>query len=348
MNDRIEMFRPLSAAADTQIIFTDDAFKFLKNDSCILIIDKNVLVNYPELRKFKYIEIEAIEENKSLSRVESIIARLLEFEAGRDAEIVGIGGGITCDLAGFVSAIYKRGTALTLIPTTILAQADAGLGGKNGVNFGGIKNIIGTIRQPARIIISRRVRRTLSQDITRAGLVEIIKTAAIADKELFEKLENTSAADLSDPLSEAVQTAVEAASKDKLRIVRLDSDEHNLRRNLNFGHTIGHPIEAELHIPHGFAVGAGMIAAQKIAEAEFSAPQEIRERLYALLKKIEIPEIRFPKAEEILKFLIEDKKRIENDICFVFVREIGKAETRKIKTDKLYEKYKTLCEYKIK
>ena len=329
----------------TQVVYTDNAFDFLPKGDFVLIVDKNVLRLNPLLRKYRYIEVEATEAGKTLRTADEIFASLLKFEAGRQTEIVGIGGGIICDIAGFVSATYKRGTPLILMPTTLLAQADAGLGGKNGVNFRDVKNIVGTIRQPSQIIIGRYVRQTLDCEQMRNGLVEIVKTACVCDAGLFSLLENAGESELLNPLSDLVQNAVERASQDKLLIVKDDPFETGKRRILNFGHTFGHAIEAYLHIPHGFAVAVGMRVATKIAESEYSLPKETCLRINSLLTKIGIDEIDFPPAEKIAKFLIEDKKREDNFIRFIVANEIGKAEIKKIKLKELYEKYADMCKY---
>ena len=348
MTDRKSLFSPISNKNSTEIIYTDDPFKHISAENSVIIVDSNILRLFPETGQFRYIGIDASEKNKTIETVSMIFQRLIEFEAGRSTELIGIGGGITCDIAGFAAAAFKRGMPLELVPTTVLAQADAALGGKNGVNFLGIKNMIGTIRQPSRIIIGRNVRRTLTPELVRDGMVEIIKTAAVCDLPLFEFLEKADARKLSDPVGDVVQQAVENVSCDKLDIVGRDPFEKGERRILNFGHTFGHAFEALLGISHGSAVGLGMKAAVKMSETLFGTTKEISERINSLLQKIGLPERTFPAAESIKKYLIEDKKREDEFIRFVSVGEIGKASTNDVEIGKLYEKYEDMCCNKIK
>ena len=189
--------------------------------------------------------------------------------------MVGIGGGIVCDVAGFAASTYMRGIRFGFVPSTLLAQADAAIGGKNGVNVGGIKNIAGVFKQPEFVLVAFELLKTLPRSERLCGLAEIVKHAVIASGDLFAFLERETDALLAlDPA--ALHRALAESIRIKSAIVSADAKEGGERRKLNFGHTLGHAIEKEIGIPHGEAVSIGMVAAARISAARGMISRRMR------------------------------------------------------------------------
>lgn len=220
----------------------------------VAIVDSNVLrLHGPRLGDIEIIEAAPGEGNKTLGAIERVYRSLLELEADRSAFVVGIGGGIACDIAGFAASTYMRGLRFGFVPTTLLAMVDASVGGKNGVNFMGYKNIIGTIRQPEFCLCDFELLETLPESEMRNGLAEAVKSAAIGDAGFFSYLEGGWKDALSRKGS-AVERVVHDSLRVKIGIVEADETEKGERMKLNFGHTIGHAVEKAAGIPHGEAI----------------------------------------------------------------------------------------------
>jgi 3-dehydroquinate synthase len=244
----------------------------------------------------------------------------------RSTWIVGIGGGIVCDIAGFVAATTLRGLPLALAPTTLLAQADAAVGGKNGVNVRGYKNMAGTIRQPRFVLSDLAVLQTLPPAELRCGFAEIIKAAAVADAGLFEFLErHADALGRFDP--GLMAQAVAGAVRIKTAVVGGDEDDRGERKILNFGHTLGHALEKVERVPHGFAVAAGMSLAADISVRRGLLSETEAQRLNRLLLSFGLPTRirRRMKLKKILEAITVDKKRDGESIAVILLRGIGRA-----------------------
>ena len=197
------------------------------------------------------------EESKKLKVVEYLAEKLLAAGIDRTGFILAVGGGVVCDLAGFLASVYMRGIRCGYVSSSLLSQVDASTGGKNGVNLGGTKNILGIIRQPEFVICDTAMLLTLSDEEYLSGLAEMIKTAVIGDKELFELLEKNYGG-IMDREYDLLTLLVAKSVRFKASVVTEDEMETGLRRILNFGHTFGHAIEMQTRIKHGFAVAAGM------------------------------------------------------------------------------------------
>lgn len=317
------------------IVLTDDFRKELSRDS-ILIIDKKVydLHNLKSIDNDKVILFEASEENKTLSAYAEIVEKLLDIEADRSSEIVAIGGGITCDLVAFVASTFLRGVKLTLVPTTLLAMCDAAIGGKNGLNFQGAKNIIGNIRQPNRILVDTCFLSTLPEEVLSGGFAEVIKISATCDATLFELLESETFAFPNVDLI-AMREVIRRAIYLKLQIVAEDEFEAGKRRILNFGHTLAHAIEAVYGLSHGRAVALGMQFAVRLSKHQSIAQNStiadnIIHRIDSIISKFKLNTAITPEADKILPYMLKDKKRESNNIHFITLTEIGKAEIRLI------------------
>jgi 3-dehydroquinate synthase len=275
------------------------------------------------------ITIETGEKIKSLDTVHRIYKQLLAFEADRSSFIVGIGGGIVCDIAGFAASTYMRGLRFGFVSTTLLSQVDASVGGKNGVNFGGYKNIVGVFNQPEFVICDLNLLKKLPPKEILSGFAEIIKHAAIADKELFVYLEENhdraTALDL-----EVIEKLVYDSVIIKSSIVNRDEKEKGERRKLNFGHTFGHAIEKVTQIRHGEAVSIGMVMASELGVKRQRLSTEDATRIKELLKKFGLPvRLQFD-GKKVLEAIRRDKKREGDCIFFVLLREIGNAYVEEI------------------
>jgi len=301
----------------------------------IIITDVNVGKLYPlDSMTADVITIGTGEEIKTLETVQDIYAQLLSSAADRTAFIVGIGGGIVCDIAGFVASTFLRGVRFGFVATTLLAQVDAGIGGKNGVNFKGYKNMVGLFHQPEFVICDPELLKTLPHKEISCGLAEIVKHAAIADLDLFTYLERH-AEDLLTLESRAIKKAVSASVRIKASIIRRDETEKGERRLLNFGHTFGHAIEMATGVPHGEAVAMGMAIASNLSVKRGLLTAEENRRLRVLLNDLGLPTRFGSENESIFEAIGKDKKRAGKHIHFVLLNGIGKAVVDQMTVQKL-------------
>jgi 3-dehydroquinate synthase len=280
-------------------------------------------------RPFEKIFLPGGEANKRLAPLETAAERMILGGGDRQSIVVGFGGGIVTDMAGFLAAIFMRGIPVIQIPTTLLAQVDAAVGGKTGVNLAGGKNLIGSFHQPLAVIIDPLVVETLPEREYRAGLYEVVKHGIIASEPLFrlmvDRREDVLARDAG-----AVKTMVAESVRIKAEVVSADERENGLRRILNFGHTFGHALEAETKYErflHGEAVAWGMKAATHLAALEgmLDGPSEI---LNAVEAYGPIPTLTGVSLDAIQSRLLSDKKTVHGRVHFVLPTEIGKVEVR--------------------
>lgn len=260
------------------------------------------------------------EEAKCLSEIERLSREFLKDNVTRKSTLIVIGGGALCDLGAFLGAIYLRGIRTVLVPTTLLAQVDASIGGKSGVNLGDVKNILGLIREPERIIIDINFLKTLPKREYLSGLAEVTKHGLIRDKKFVSWLLTKE-----DNLEYLVKRAIEI----KEEIVKLDPTEKNERRLLNLGHTLGHAIELKTDLTHGEAVSIGIYQEALIAQTLglSNIASEIKEILTSLSLPTELPKVTLD--------ISGDKKREGDFIYFPFLKEIGRGEVAKIKYSEL-------------
>jgi 3-dehydroquinate synthase len=268
------------------------------------------------------------EPAKRLATVEALAEKLSRLGADRRAVIVTLGGGVVGDVGGLLASLYMRGVALVQIPTTVLAQVDASIGGKTGVNLVAGKNLVGTFYHPRVVLIDPAVLKTLPDREFRAGLYEALKCGVIGDVELFLRFEQNRAKILKrDPVE--LEWLIAQSVKLKAEVVSADEFEGGLRRVLNFGHTIGHALEAETgysRLLHGEAVAWGMIAATKIAMSVGRTDSVTAGRISdAVLSLGRLPELSVS-PKKILARLKSDKKTLDGVVHFVLPREIGKVE----------------------
>lgn len=302
----------------------------------IVITDHNVLDLYGGvIGRYEHMVIPTGEENKTFATVEAIHRRLIELGADRKTYIVGMGGGIVTDVAGFAASTYLRGVEFGFVATSLLAQVDASVGGKNGVNVGGYKNMAGLFNQPDFVLCDTGVLRTLPPREFSAGLAEMIKAGIIADPALFEIFENHSPEDLlADP--ELLTRAIVAAIEVKVRVVEADEREKGERRKLNLGHTVAHAIEKlTREYNHGEAVGVGLAAIAGLSVKLGLLDPAQRDSIVRAVGKACLPiRVDIP-ASEIAGALTRDKKVEEGGLWLVAVRGIGDVVIRRTAFDEL-------------
>lgn len=263
------------------------------------------------------------ESSKSLSTLEAVLTAMADAELGRSDCVVAVGGGVVGDLAGFAASVYMRGIDFYNVPTTLLSQVDSSIGGKTAVNLGGIKNIVGAFKQPKGVIVDTDTLRTLPERHLMSGLCEAIKMAATSDAELFGKIESLDKADIYNSIEEIIVGALRI----KKHVVENDECEKGLRRILNFGHTLGHGIEADAglgRLYHGECVAIGMIP------VSFG---EAHERLLKVLKKVGLPTEYHGNIESALGYVIHDKKCSGGVISVIVSEKIGTYEIKSMSVD---------------
>ncbi len=269
---------------------------------------------------------QAGEASKNMDTVVKLARAMVRAGFDRKCALIALGGGVTGDVAGFLASIYLRGIPYVQIPTTLLAQVDSSVGGKTGVDLPEGKNLLGTFYQPWRVYIDYGVLATLPFEHLKNGLAEVVKYGCIASPELFQFLEENASALLNYDAS-ALEHIIFESCRIKADIVSRDEKEGGLRRILNFGHTLGHAIEAAANyeILHGFCVSIGMVAAARLSEELGLAQRDLSTPLEALLRKLGLP-VRIPKELDPAKIeahLRADKKVWRGKLVFVLLKEIG-------------------------
>jgi 3-dehydroquinate synthase len=307
---------------------------------CAVITDNNVARLYEKaaLRSLRQAGFEPVrisfpagEKAKSLRNVERCYAALATERLERKSAIIALGGGVVGDLAGFVAATYLRGLPFVQVPTTLLAQVDSSVGGKVGVNLRAGKNLVGAFHQPRLVLCDLDTLATLPEREYRAGLAEVIKYGIIADRAFFQRLESSMPALLrrTPPLLSAV---IARCCQIKADVVDQDETESGLRAILNFGHTVGHALEAVSRYGkylHGEAIAIGQAAAAQLSAKAAGLPPEEAERIIKVLASAGLPvsvNLNRRQRSEVMKAMQLDKKVSGGEIKFVLARQLGKAE----------------------
>lgn len=269
------------------------------------------------------------ERAKTLQTVNRLFEGLIEQGADRSATIVAVGGGVVGDVAGFAAATFLRGVRLAHVPTTLLAQVDSAIGGKVGVNHALGKNLIGAFHQPLVVVADPALLETLPRREFRAGLYEVVKYGVIASRDLFERVDRDLAA-IFDRRLDALIPVIAESCRIKAEVVAADERESGLRRTLNFGHTVGHAIEAVSgyrRYRHGEAVAYGMLAAAHVAAARGMLPAEDAAALAGLVAKLgPLPPVGDLRAAEIGAAIRRDKKVIAGRLHMVLPSRLGATE----------------------
>ncbi|HEY7389135.1 MAG TPA: 3-dehydroquinate synthase [Bryobacteraceae bacterium] len=285
---------------------------------------ENALAGVPYTR----LDLPGGEENKRLGPLEAAAEQMVACGGDRSSLIVAFGGGIVNDMAGFLAAMFMRGIPVIQVPTTLLAQVDAAVGGKTGVNLNAGKNLLGAFHQPLAVLIDPAALDTLPEREYRAGIYEIIKCGVIRDRALFDFLVEERGAVLA-RAPEAVERMIADSVRVKAEVVSADEREGDLRRILNFGHTFGHALEAETgytRFLHGEAVAFGMRAAVYLAQSTgYLSAEDSVDILAALDAYGPIPSLGGISAENLLARLVHDKKTVQGAVHFVLPVRIGEV-----------------------
>jgi len=275
-----------------------------------------------------FLEMPDGERYKTLTTVESLARKMVAKSADRKAVVLALGGGVVGDVSGFLASIYMRGVDVIQIPTTLLAQVDASVGGKTGVDLPEGKNLIGTFHHPKAVLIDPGVLATLPDREFRAGLYEVLKCGLIRRREIFDFMEQNREKVLArDP--EALEWLITQAVEVKAEVVAADEREGDLRRILNFGHTIGHALETETRYKqflHGEAVAWGMVAASMLAVAmQKTSPENAQRIIASVLAYASLPKVE-TRGKRIVKRLGSDKKTVDGAVHFILPTELGSVE----------------------
>ena len=299
----------------------------------MIISDDNIPMSLKEkiLSQFEnaiLVEVSEGEVSKSFDTYQMLMTKLLELGFSRKDTIVALGGGVIGDLSGFVASTYKRGCHFISIPTTTLSQIDSSIGGKVAINHNGIKNCIGNFYHPEVVFVDVNTLKTLSKRHFYNGLVEALKAGCIQDPVIFNLFkEHVDELDVESPYLEEIITRSLLMKK---RVVEEDEKEQNIRKILNFGHTIGHAIESYYHLHdyyHGECVANGMIFIEE--------NEEIKKDLISILNKMNIPFVKELDEDALIEFMKNDKKASGNKIDIVLVDTLGEAYLKKVSIDEL-------------
>ena len=316
--------------------------KYLPEKNVVIVTDENVHKIYgKDFPDFPVIKIDPGEESKSLEVIESLARSFLDLGIDRSGFVLAIGGGVVCDVSGFLATIFMRGVRFGFVSSTLLSQVDASVGGKNAVNLGYVKNTLGTFRQPEFVICDPSMLQTLPEEEYLSGLAELIKNGLIMDETLVSEVEHNNRGILSrdaDVLTSLIARSVEL----KASVVREDEKESGRRMILNFGHTFGHVIEVLANQKHGFGVASGMVIAADISVKERLLQMNDRDRIIDLLDKYRLIREHPVTTGQFEELIIRDKKKSGAVINFILLESIGKAIIRKYAPEKLLSLYKSI------
>lgn len=299
----------------------------------ILITDENVYGHHEKRFKgWNTIVLKPGEEHKVQNTVDAVIEELIGMEADRKTTLVGIGGGVVTDITGYVASVYMRGIPFGFVPTSILAMVDASIGGKNGIDVGVYKNMVGVIRQPKFLLYDLAFLNTLPQSEWENGFAEIIKHACIKDAAMFRELESNSFKKYQGRKKE-VCDLIQRNAGIKSKVVQADEFERGERRLLNFGHTLGHALENQYELSHGQAISIGMTYACHISE-ELAGFKDM-ERVVKVLDRYNLPTYASFDKQKVFDVLRMDKKREKKEMNYILLEKIGKGAVKSIAMDQL-------------
>ena len=307
--------------------YFDASFDALKNivpmASSVIITDENVFETHK--KKFKgwaTIVLKPGEQYKVQQTVDVVIDSLIELGADRQTTLIGVGGGVITDITGYVASIYMRGIAVGFVPTSLLAMVDASIGGKNGIDVGVYKNMVGIIRQPNFLLFDTSFLKSLPLSEWQNGFAEIIKHGAIKDAALIKQLQSHTLAAYKKDLSLTAKL-VERNVMIKTNVVLADEFEKADRKLLNFGHTLGHALENTYELSHGQAISIGMTYAAVISEQLLNFKN--RHALVSLLEKYGLPTYASFNTTKAISILQKDKKKTKDAVHYILLEKLGKA-----------------------
>lgn len=323
----------------TTAFYFDASFAQLKKlapqKTTVLLTDEYVFAAHKKLFKgWNTVVLKAGEEYKVQATLDSVFEQLIALKADRTWTLVGVGGGVVTDVTGYAASVYLRGVKFGFVPTTILAMVDAAIGGKNGIDVGLYKNMIGTINQPQFLLYDVSLLKTLPLSEWRNGFAEVIKHAAILDAAMFRELEKRNLSFFQRNKA-ALQKLVQRNAVLKAGVVKEDEFESGRRRLLNFGHTLGHAVEKQYGLMHGEAVAVGMAFAARLSEQllDFKSADKV----VSLVDHFGLPVTAGYHKQKVFDVLISDKKREGEMMNFILLEKIGRAVVKKIPLPEIYK-----------
>jgi 3-dehydroquinate synthase len=324
------------------LFYFDAAFnlleKIVSKEKAIIITDENLFQAYKrKLKGFNTIVLKPGEQFKVQQTVDVIIDQLILLGADRQTTLIGFGGGVITDITGYAAGIYMRGIEVGYIPTSLLAMVDAAIGGKNGIDVGVYKNMVGLIRQPSFLIYDYSLLKTLPFAEWKNGFAEIIKHACIKDPKMFIELEQNSISKYKKN-PELLASLITRNALIKIKVVQRDEFEKGDRTLLNFGHTLGHAIENMYQLSHGEAISIGMTYAALMSQ-QLKFYKEA-ERVINLLHHYGLPTVAEFDAKKAFNILLKDKKRQADSINYILLQKTGKAVVQPLLLVQLQEIFK--------
>ncbi|HVT87117.1 MAG TPA: 3-dehydroquinate synthase [Chitinophagaceae bacterium] len=302
--------------------------EIVDSKNAIIITDENVFSHHQkQFKNWNTIVLKAGEDYKVQETVDAVIEQLIGMEADRKTILVGVGGGVVTDITGYVASVYMRGVKFGFVPTTILSMVDASIGGKNGIDVGVYKNLVGTIRQPSFILHDLIFLNTLPQSEWVNGFAEIIKHACIKDAAMFRQLEKRNVGYFQKNKKD-LSGLIQGNAMLKTKVVQQDEFEKGERRLLNFGHTLGHALENQYELSHGQAISIGMTYACHISE-KFTGFKETS-RVVNVLNQYGLPTYASFDKKKVFNVLKMDKKRERKEMNYILLEKIGKGTIQQI------------------
>jgi len=309
--------------------------KYIPGKGVYIITDENVdklygdkFPNYPK------IVVKAGETSKNLLSVSEIYRWLLDAGADRSSFVVGIGGGVVCDIAGFVASTYMRGVEFGFVATSLLAQVDASVGGKNGVDLDGYKNIVGTFNQPKFVICETSMLKTLPAVELSNGFAEMVKHCLITDAADFAYMEDNIERLMNRDV-EVITPLLAKSVRIKANIVTADEHEKGDRKKLNLGHTWGHAVEKISGLPHGQSVSIGLEFAARLSTEKGLLEKRDYMRLMNLLRELQLPICTSINPLRIFEALTKDKKKVDNSVDFILMKGIGNVVIERLELNEI-------------
>lgn len=342
----MDSFSFTTVQGKTDVFYCDAPFlPYIDSPGGIYIADSNTMPIAREAKNFRpdipLVVIEAGEENKNFTSLVLILKTALDAGLSRNSVFIGVGGGLVCDLAAFAASVYMRGAKCKLVPTSLLAMADAAIGGKTAINFDGYKNMVGTFFKADEVYISSKVLKTLNEVEYLSGASEIFKMGLLYSKDIYQAFRNQREKILARDEGLCLEL-VKSAVKAKAQVVSRDFEEKNERAFLNLGHTFGHALESVLNfskISHGEAVAWGISKAMLLGKKLRFTDPDYADEVIDLIKVYGLPEKAvLPDADEIIEAMKKDKKNIngkirlilQKNICETFVYEVSEEKIREV------------------
>jgi 3-dehydroquinate synthase len=307
--------------------------EFVDQHNAVIITDENVFRDHRKrFKNWRVIVLQPGEEQKTQATVDSIIAQLIMMEADRKTTLIGVGGGVITDITGYAASIYMRGIKFGFVPTTLLSMVDASIGGKNGIDVGIYKNLVGTIRQPSFILHDPIFLNSLPQSEWINGFAEIIKHACIKDAAMFRELESNTLKKYQGR-KVLVCKLIQRNAILKTNVVQQDEFENAGRKLLNFGHTLGHALENQYSLSHGQAISIGMTYACQISK-QITGFKETN-RVVSILERYGLPTYAKFDKQKVFHALKMDKKRERKEMSYVLLEKVGTGVIKTISLDQL-------------